>query len=210
MKPITSNECLQRTRDMLSRVTNTPVKKILPGSVLRSAPFPPMNDNQIRNLEGPIETRDFADVHTGVSQAALVGCKTVSDLRDVILAGTPDIPAPKKKVAGKKPGLKAAHFDALPQAATITRAQCLQRTREMLSDETNTPVAEILPSSEMRVTPPFPPMNNNQIRNLEGPIETHYFADVHASVTQAGLLSAQTVGDLRDVIWDGIPSQFKA
>jgi len=51
--------------------------------------------------------------------------------------------------------------------------------------------------------------NPFQLRALETPIETCYFADVKANVAGHDLAAAQTVGQLRDVIWNGIPGNHR-
>lgn len=47
------------------------------------------NDNQIRALETPIETVDFADVNAQVTGSNLIKAKTVAELRDKIWEGIP-------------------------------------------------------------------------------------------------------------------------
>lgn len=88
----------------------------------------------------------------------------------------------------------------------ITRLQTLQRTKAMLKERWKLN-EEPLSDTSLRPAPPAGlGKNDNQIRALEGPIETKYFLDVGAQVTGSDLAGATTVGTLRNVIWDGIPA----
>jgi len=73
--------------------------------------------------------------------------------------------------------------------------------------------SEPLSDTKLRPAPPKGlGKNNQQIRGLEGPIETQseYFRDFEADVVGNHLEEAETVGELRDKIWDGIPVRHKA
>ena len=70
---------------------------------------------------------------------------------------------------------------------------------------------EPLSSTEVKPAPPRGlGKNEAQLRALETPIEARDFADVGARVRGADLAGAETVGELRDVIWDGIPEETGA
>lgn len=87
---ITKTEALGRTKRMLKREWQLAVEPTS-DTALRSAPPAGLgkNDNQIRALETPIETVDFADVNAQVTGSELVKAKTVGELRDKIWDGIP-------------------------------------------------------------------------------------------------------------------------
>lgn len=67
-----------------------------------------------------------------------------------------------------------------------------------------------LSTAVLRTAPPSGlGKNDNQIRALENPVETNDFVDVEAQVAGHNLVSAKTVAELRDKIWDGIPTTHK-
>ena len=88
---ITKTQTLQRTKRMLKREWNL-ASEPLSDTDLRKAPPTGLgkNDNQIRALETPIESDDFADVEAQVRGSDLIKAKTVADLRDQIWNGIPD------------------------------------------------------------------------------------------------------------------------
>lgn len=94
--------------------------------------------------------------------------------------------------------------------ATINKTQALRRTKVMLVRVwrlTEEPTSD----KSLRAAPPTGlGKNSNQIRALEGPIETVDFRDVNADVIGDNLITAKTVGELRDRIWDGIPPANRA
>ena len=118
MPKITKLEALQRTKDMLEREWNLPSEP-LSDTNLRKAPPNGLgkNDNQIRALETPIETVDFADVDADVVGIDLIDAKIVSELRDVIWKGIPK--------ANKSPSANAVLAAALaaPLAAVAAPPQ---------------------------------------------------------------------------------------
>jgi len=85
---------------------------------------------------------------------------------------------------------------------SIAKSDALSRTKLMLHYERNIPLNQILSASDLRSDLA---MNDTEIGGLERPIETEYFADQNTSVTALALRQANTVADLRDVIWDGTP-----
>jgi hypothetical protein len=90
MSKITKVATLRRTKTMLSRewaLTEEPTSD----EAIKTPPPAGLgkNDNQLRALETPIETIDFADVDAEVAGADLTRAKTVADLRDVIWKGIP-------------------------------------------------------------------------------------------------------------------------
>ena len=90
MSKITKVAALRRTKTMLKRewaLTEEPTSD----EAIKTPPPAGLgkNDNQLRALETPIETIDFADVDAEVAGADLAGAKTVADLRDVIWKGIP-------------------------------------------------------------------------------------------------------------------------
>lgn len=91
MPKITKTDALDRTKGMLVRKFKLPAEP-LSTTNLRKAPPNGLgkNDGQIRLLENPIETVDFADVEAQVIGSNLVAAKTVGGLRDKIWAGIPD------------------------------------------------------------------------------------------------------------------------
>lgn len=92
----------------------------------------------------------------------------------------------------------------------ITKVEALGRTKRMLLFEWNLG-AEPLSSTKLKAAPQDGlGKNEAQLRALETPIEARDFADVNAKVRGADLAEAETVGELRDVIWDGIPEEKKA
>ena len=92
---------------------------------------------------------------------------------------------------------------------SITKTQALQRTKQMLDREWNLP-SEPTSDTDLREAPPNGlGKNDNQIRALETPIESNDFSNVEAQVRGSDLIKAKTVADLRDTIWDGIPSFHK-
>ena len=92
----------------------------------------------------------------------------------------------------------------------VTKTDVLRRTKGMLKREWQLP-QEPTSDKVLRGTPPGGlGKNDNAIRALETPIESVDFADVNANVTGTNLISAQTVADLRDKIWDGIPAANKS
>ncbi len=72
----------------------------------------------------------------------------------------------------------------------------------MLHWEFKLPVMMIKSTSDLRGDLQ---LDDAQINGLKRPIETDYFVDQNTSVNQIDLGGAQTVADLRDVIWDGTP-----
>lgn len=91
----------------------------------------------------------------------------------------------------------------------ISKTEALQRTKVMLKREWSLP-NEPASDTNLRAAPPGGlGQNDNQIRALETPIEAVDFADVDAQVTGFGLVAAQVVSDLRDIIWIGIPIAHK-
>ncbi|HEV3243835.1 MAG TPA: hypothetical protein VGZ31_05435 [Chthoniobacterales bacterium] len=91
----------------------------------------------------------------------------------------------------------------------IDKGEALVRTINMLVREWRLPAP---PASDTDLRkPPSAGLgkNDNQIRALEGPIETNDFHDVDAQVDGDNLVKAKTVADLRDKIWDGIPNEHK-
>jgi len=92
----------------------------------------------------------------------------------------------------------------------ITKVEALGRTKRMLLFEWNLG-QEPLSTTKLKTAPPDGlGKNEAQIRALETPIEGRDFADVNARVGGHDLADAETVGELRDVIWDGIPEEKKA
>lgn len=93
---------------------------------------------------------------------------------------------------------------------SITNIQALQRTKRMLNREWalgQEPTSDV----NLRSAPPGGlGKNDNQIRALETPIEAVDFADVNAQVSGSSLITAKTVAELRDKIWEGIPLQNRA
>ena len=61
-------------------------------------------------------------------------------------------------------------------------------------------------NADLRKAPPTGlGKNNGQVRALEVPVEAVDFADVDADVAGSNLNAADTVAELRDVIWFAIP-----
>lgn len=89
--PVTGRIVLRRTKIMLQRewcLDSEPLVR----TKLRARPPEGLgkNQNQIRALETPIETVDFADLDVDVAGHKLATAKTVGALRDVIWEGVPD------------------------------------------------------------------------------------------------------------------------
>ena len=88
----------------------------------------------------------------------------------------------------------------------ITKTQALRRTKVMLVREWNL-LDEPLSTTNLRDIPPRGlGKNDNQVRALEGPIERVFFEEWDANVVGDNLVTATTVGTLRDKIYDGIPA----
>ena len=85
---ITKLQALRRTKIMLVREWNL-TEEPLSDTNLRTSPPAGLgkNDNQIRAVETPIETVDFADVNAQVKGDDLKKAKTVGELRDKIWDG---------------------------------------------------------------------------------------------------------------------------
>lgn len=93
---------------------------------------------------------------------------------------------------------------------TIDKTQTLRKTKRMLVRELVLD-KEPLSDTSLGARPPKGlGQNETDIRGLETPIEAVDFAAYNARVTGGALAEAVTVGDLRDVIWDGIPEEHKA
>jgi hypothetical protein len=91
----------------------------------------------------------------------------------------------------------------------ISIVQALQRTKRMLMRDW---VLSDEPTSDTSLyykPPSGLGKNENQILALEASIESVDFVDVHADVTFVDLSKAKTVGRLCDIIWAGIPDDYK-
>jgi len=91
---------------------------------------------------------------------------------------------------------------------TISRTTALRRTKQMLCEQwdlDSEPVSGKYLNSSNDGLGKMP----NDLRALETPIETCYFKDVNATVAGHDLTAATTVGQLRDVIWKGVPDKHK-
>ena len=92
----------------------------------------------------------------------------------------------------------------------VTRRKTLRRTKKMLQREWRLD-SEPLVKMKLCVRPPEGlGKNQNQIRDLETPIETVDFADLDVDVAGYKLAAAETVRALRDIIWERIPDKYKA
>ena len=122
------------------------------------------------------------------------------------------LPENGKKAVKVRKGRSVLFRSELPAAKSepkITKLETLQRTKSMLQREWNLGSPPVS-SMNLRNAPPGSLGKSSlQIRALEGPIETNDFADVEAAVTGDELEGAETVDELRTVIWEGIPSSHK-
>lgn len=187
--PITRRNALRRTKKMLQRewrLDSEPLVKMK----LQARPPKGLgkNQNQIRALETPIETVDFADLDVDVAGHKLAAAETVGALRDVIWEGIPD----KHRTA-----------------VTITEGDAYKRTVKMLMREWKLKDIPSPDKSLYALPPKGLGKNQVQVRALETPIECIDFADVHATVTGNRLVASSTVKGLHKVIWKGIPDDHK-
>ncbi len=85
----------------------------------------------------------------------------------------------------------------------------LQRTKHMLMREwalSDEPASD----TSLCYKPPCGlGKNENQILALEASVERVDFVDVHADVSFVDLSKMKTVGQLSDIIWAGIPEDYK-
>lgn len=91
----------------------------------------------------------------------------------------------------------------------LDKTQALQRTKLLLKREWKLKKQPVSTTNLHTVPPGGLGKNAAQIRALESPIENNDFADVKAKVSGHDLVSAKTVGELRDKIWGGIPDTHK-
>lgn len=83
----------------------------------------------------------------------------------------------------------------------LTKPQVLDRTFAMLVREWNLPEVPFADDSLTDDPPGGLGKSPNSIRALKNPIERRYFNNVR--VDDDALGEAETVADLRDVIWEG-------
>lgn len=92
----------------------------------------------------------------------------------------------------------------------ITKRQALRRTKVMLRREWGLDAEPLVKIKLLARPPKGLGKTPREIRALETPIETVDFADLDVGVAGHKLAEAETVGVLRDIIWEEIPDKYKA
>lgn len=90
-----------------------------------------------------------------------------------------------------------------PTMPKLTKPEVLDRTFAMLVREWN--LSEVPFANDSLRDPPPDGLgkNDHSIRALKNPIEKNYFVKQGVQVDGDDLVDAETVADLRDVIWEG-------
>ncbi len=206
LRKITRRQVLNRAKKMLVREWGLTSGVLVKDSLLERAPENRgQKEVRILALKPRIEERDFADLEVEIPCEELAKAKTVGELRNVIWDR---IPAGCRRIPGKT-GTARSAVGVSARKTRLSREDAYMRTVYMLVRLWG---LQKIPAPDTSLTDRYPKgleKDSKDISALENPIERKDFADVHADVRGAVLECAKTVRKLDEIIWKGIPEEYK-